>query len=166
VRESLKIKPFYSSVAYIGAYPEFYFSLTTSINPEKESIEELFLMDSSMEQLGKTQYNMSKILKKAKKWYLQMDYDEIIFEENSIDMIVMNDNMNINFSEDLEKTMYNMTSYLKDGGVILGTSTSKLATDEIIHAIKGMNVEVELTDVPQNVHYPHELLVYNIKKNF
>lgn len=110
VRETLRLKPYLTSVAYIGAFPEYYFSLTSNIDFKKESIEELFLFDSSMEQLGKTQFNMSKILMNAQKWYLHMDYNEFELEEKSVDMIVMNDNLNLNFSENLEETLSTMTN--------------------------------------------------------
>jgi len=78
-------------------------------------------------------------------------------------MIVMNDNININFCEDLEKTLYNMKSSLKKGGVIMGSSTSKEAAEELVVAAKGLNADMELIELQQTVDYPNEVLLYKLK---
>lgn len=150
------------SMAYIGAYPEYYLSMCSKIQESK--IEEVFLLDSSMELLGKTQWNIKSMLKNSQKWFLQVDYDNWLLEKDSVDLLVMNDNLNVNFSTDLAKTVNQMTSSLKKNGNILGSSTSKNCVDEIKNAARDNKFDMQVIEIEQNVHYPNNLFLYGISK--
>lgn len=65
VNETRENRPYYQRLAYIGAYPEYFFSMT-----DNGLIEEVFMLDNDVELIGKSQYNMSKILKDSQKWFL------------------------------------------------------------------------------------------------
>jgi len=150
------------SLAYIGAYPEYYLSMCTKIQESK--IEEVFLMDSSMELLDKTHWNVKSMLKKSQKWFLQVDYNNWLLEKDCVDLIVVNDNLNLNFSSDLAKTVNDMTSSLKHQGNLLGSSTSKNCVEEIKSAAKDNKLDMQIIEIEQNVHYPNNLFVYGITK--
>jgi hypothetical protein len=151
-----------TSVAYIGAYPEYYLSMCSEL--QENYIEEVFLLDSSMELLNKTHWNTKSMLKDSQKWFLQIDYDNWILEKDAVDLLVINDNLNLNFSADLSKTVNDMTSSLKENGNMLGMSTSQTCVEEIKHAAKDNKLDMEVIEIEQNVHYPNNLFLYGITK--
>lgn len=151
-----------TSVAYIGAYPEYYLSMCSKI--QENQIEEVFLLDSSMELLDKTHWNIKNMLKNSQKWFLQNDYNNWLLEKDSVDLLVINDNLNLNFSSDLSKTVNDMTSSLKENGNLLGMSTSMACVDEIKHAALDNKLDMEVIEIEQNVHYPNNLFLYGISK--
>ena len=151
-----------TSVAYIGAYPEYYLSMCSKI--QENLIEEVFLLDSSMELLDKTHWNIKNMLKNSQKWFLQNDYNNWLLEKDSVDLLVINDNLNLNFSSDLSKTVNDMTSSLKENGNLLGMSTSMACVDEIKHAALDNKLDMEVIEIEQNVHYPNNLFLYGISK--
>lgn len=79
-------------------------------------------------------------------------------------MIAINDSMSINFSDDLEKTLRSMSDSLVEGGEMIGTSTSEPGLEEIRLAAKDMKKNVEISEIPQSVHYPNNLFLYKIQK--
>jgi len=156
--ETQSLRPNYSTLAYIGAYPEYYFSMTGNDN-----VKEIFMLDHDMELIGKSQYNMTKILNDSEKWFLKMDYENWILPEDAVEMIVVNDSMGINFSDDLHKTLKDMTSSLKEGGIMIGTSTSESSIEELKTATKELKMDIQVSPISQNIHYPNNLFVYRIR---
>jgi len=108
--------------------------------------------------------NLSEELVDAQKWFLQADYDDWLLEENLVDLILMNDGLNINFSEDLGMTIRSMTSSLTKDGMIIGTSTSSEAVDEIKDAAKDNKLNMEVLNLADSGEDFPNILMYNIKK--
>jgi len=122
------------------------------------------MMDSSMELSAMNVENLSEELVDAQKWFLQADYDDWLLEENLVDLILMNDGLNINFSEDLGMTIRSMTSSLTKDGMIIGTSTSSEAVDEIKDAAKDNKLNMEVLNLADSGEDFPNILMYNIKK--
>jgi len=70
----------------------------------KETVENIYFLDSSERFLLSSQINSSKFFDKVGKWYLQTQYGESWpFEKDELDLIVVNDNLNILMNENQEE---------------------------------------------------------------
>jgi len=162
VKETQRLRPMFNTLAYIGAHADYYFAETCPSS--KKNVQELFMMDNSMEMSAMNVENLSDQLLDAQKWFLQADYDNWLLEENLVDLILMNDGLNINFSEDLGMTIRSMTSSLKRDGMIIGTSTCEEAVAEIKDAAKDNKKSMQVLNLADFGEELPNMLMYNIKK--
>jgi len=162
VKETQRLRPNFNTLAYIGAHADYFFAETSPSS--KQSVQELFMMDSSMEMSAINCENLSNELVGAQKWFLQADYDNWLLEDNLVDLILMNDGLNINFSEDLGMTIRSMTSSLNRDGMIIGTSTSLEAVDEIKDAAKDNKKNMQVLNLADFGEDLPNILMYNIRK--
>lgn len=158
VNLTTKLKPTIQNVAFIGAYPEYYLSMLPDLN----AVKEVFFLDGSLDLLNRTQCNVQRIAYSKEKYYMLTNYNNWDLEEEMFDQIVVNDNMNLIMSDDLDKTVDSLIGSLKKGGVLAGAINSEDGANEIKDSIEKDNSRtLEVEEVSLNQNYTNTLFLYN-----
>lgn len=156
-----KLKPDFSTVAYIGSQPEYYLSMIQ----KPKSLQEIIIMDASLDLLSRSHFNIQKLFPKMEKWFLLTQFDDWQHDENELDLIVVNNNINLMMSENLEETLKKMVRSLRASGVVVGSMSGQENLNEIRKAVEkigGVRFDAEEKVLP--AHYPNNLFVYSIVK--